>query len=211
LWKALGARPQVPSWLNEKAPKVDADAVIWASTTASTVLYCLVGILGAMAFPSAPEDILSLLLSAASPGLLTRLCAVVFALVIIGLGIPVFCVMMRYNLVNGRVCSPRAGMFWAAYVPWLVSWAVYQGSVALEMLSWSGLVLNGFVDFLCPLLAAMAAAALLRNREGRLGYTLALVLLAGLVGAALYLKCRAALLGLAGGGGVDVAVGADVH
>ena len=39
---------------------------------------------------------------------------------------------------------------WSSVVPWLSAWTLYQGSVTLKLLSWSGLVLNGFIDFLMP-------------------------------------------------------------
>ena len=70
---------------------------------------------------------------------------------------PIFCIYARYNLIVGRVCSASAGQFWGAIFPWLISWVFYQGQSIRELLTWSGLVLNGFVDFLCPLVAALAA------------------------------------------------------
>ena len=72
----------VPSWLNEKAPGVDVNRVFWTSTVASTLLYAAVGILGAAAFPNAPENMLSELLSE-QVGLTTRLAATLFGCLII--------------------------------------------------------------------------------------------------------------------------------
>ena len=51
----------VPSWINEKAPDVSVNKVIWSSTTSSTVLYAAVGWLGAMAFDAAPDNMLEVL------------------------------------------------------------------------------------------------------------------------------------------------------
>ena len=139
----------VPSWLNEKAPDVSVNRVFWTSTLTSTLLYTCVGILGALAFPHVPENMLSVLLSQ-QVDFTTRFCATLFGVVIIGFGIPIFSVIMRYNLVNSGLCSEPLAHVWSSVVPWLSAWTLYQGSVTLKLLSWSGLVLNGFIDFLMP-------------------------------------------------------------
>jgi hypothetical protein len=155
----------VPSWLNEKGPGVSVNQVFWVSTLTSTALYTCIGLLGALAFPSVPENMLSLMLSK-QVGLPTRVCATLFGVAIIGFGIPIFCVLMRYNLVSGGLCSEPLAHFWSSALPWLTGWTLYQGSVSLRLLSWSGLVLNGFIDFLMPgvvTLASLGAAARARS------------------------------------------------
>ena len=156
----------VPSWLNEKAPHVSVNTVFWTSTTTATVLYTAVGVLGALAFPQVPENMLSLMLSS-QVGLTTRLCATLFGVVIIGFGVPIFCVIMRYNLVSGGLCSEGWAHVWSSVLPWACAWMLYQGNLVLHLLSWSGLVLNGFIDFLMPgavTLASLGAAALVRRQ-----------------------------------------------
>ena len=211
----------VPSWLNEKAPHVSVNTVFWTSTTTATVLYTAVGVLGALAFPQVPENMLSLMLSSqvgcicictcicicictwtciciciciwtwawtwtwtwtwpcicisgmlslmlsSQVGLTTRLCATLFGVVIIGFGVPIFCVIMRYNLVSGGLCSEGWAHVWSSVLPWACAWMLYQGNLVLHLLSWSGLVLNGFIDFLMPgavTLASLGAAALVRRQ-----------------------------------------------
>ena len=139
----------VPSWLNEKAPGVSVNRVFWISTVLSTLLYTSVGVLGALAFADVPENILSLLVSE-RVGLTTRLCGILFGVLIIGLGVPIFCVIMRYNLVNGGFCSEPWAHVWSSVLPWGMGWTLYQGSVMLKLLDYSGLVLNGFIDFVAP-------------------------------------------------------------
>jgi hypothetical protein len=139
----------VPSWLNEKAPGVSVNCVFWTSTVLSTLLYTSVGVLGALAFADVPENILSLLVSE-QVGLTTRLCGIFFGVLIIGLGVPIFCVIMRYNLVNGGFCSEPWAHVWSSVLPWCIAWTLYQGSVTLTLLDYSGLVLNGFIDFVAP-------------------------------------------------------------
>lgn len=42
-------------------------------------------------------------------------------------------------------------------MPWLIGWMVYSGHSLLDMLSWTGLILNGFIDFFAPALVALVA------------------------------------------------------
>ena len=169
----------VPSWLNEKAPHVGVNRVFWTSTILSTLLYTSVGVLGAMAFAQCPENahplwalqpltsrwapksaaharpgskseqMLSIIVSE-RVGLFTRLCGTIFGVVIIGFGVPIFVVIMRYNLVNGGLCSERWAHVWSSVLPWGTAWMLYQGSVTLKLLAYSGIVLNGFTDFVTP-------------------------------------------------------------
>ena len=57
----------------------------------------------------------------------TRVAAFLFAFGMIGLGIPFAAIVMRYNLLVGRVCGPGMSTFWAIYFPWLISWLFYTG------------------------------------------------------------------------------------
>lgn len=229
----------VPSWLNEKAPSCSVNRVFWTATTTATALYATVGILGALAFPNAPENMLSLLMLSSHVGLTTRLCATLFGVLIIGLGIPIFCVIMRYNLVSGGehtlrveitleialelaleitleitlestleitleitlemmlettldsrrdpikpaprsrrelthlcgwryvgLCSEAWAHVWSSVLPWATAWTLYQGNALLQLVSLSGLLLNGFIDFLMPgLVTLVSLGALSRLRH----------------------------------------------
>ena len=148
----------IPSWVNEKLPGVNINKVIWSSTISSTLLYAAVGWLGGRAFSDVPDNMLLLLGSRGAVDSITRFLSLLFGLTIIGLGIPIFCILMRYNLVVGGVCNNEGGLFFGGIFPWLISWLVYQGHGVLELLSWTGLILNGFIDFFCPALVAFVAA-----------------------------------------------------
>ena len=126
----------IPSWLKEKKPEVSVAKTLWGATTFSAVLYTAVGVCGAIAFDLEPGDFLSLLMSEKVP-LATRVGAVIFGLAIIGLGIPIFCIMMRANLEDG-LCGPRLALFLGCVFPWMVAWLFYQETVTGELLAWSG-------------------------------------------------------------------------
>jgi hypothetical protein len=48
-------------------------------------------------------------------------------------------------------------VFFGGVLPWLVGWMVYSGHRLLDLLSWTGLILNGFIDFFAPALVALVA------------------------------------------------------
>ncbi len=139
----------VPAWLNEMVPSVNAKKTIWAACLSSAVAYCLVGWLGGVAIARASDNVLDELTSSLAPTSV-RLGGGIFAFAIIGLGVPVYCVLMRYNLRAGGLSE-----FWSHILagagPWAVSWLVYRGHGILEVLSWSGLILNAGIDFIAPM------------------------------------------------------------
>ena len=145
----------VPSWLNEKRPHVRVNRTIWSSTIASTVGYILFGLLGALAYDNVDDNLLNTL--ANSNSVAERVSAYVFAWAIIGLGIPIFCVIARYNLIVGGLASPGVATWWGCFVPWLSAWTIYQGDVAQAAINLSGLFVNSIIDFTLPILLTIAS------------------------------------------------------
>lgn len=148
--------PTLPSWMNEKKPEVPTTKLLWSSAIFSTLMYILIGAAGAMAFPGAETNLLQVLGSRRSSGM-TRICSYLFGSLVIGLGIPVFCIVMRYNLVVGGLTGSRA-TFLGVALPWAVSWLLYQGSAAENFISLSGVVLVSAIGFVLPLMGAIVAA-----------------------------------------------------
>jgi len=151
----------LPSWVNEKKAEVSVNKTIWYSGIGATVMYVLMGWLGAAAFPSVNANVLDVLVSPhlpagmnVSPGWhqFIQVCAMLFAMGIIGLGIPVFCIMMRYNLLVSRVCGANMALFWGNVFPYLVAWLLYQGDLSQTLIQWTGNTTNAAINFLAPLL-----------------------------------------------------------
>lgn len=73
---------------------------------------------------------------------------------------PVFCVIIKNALEFNEVCPPSHALVWGAAMPYLFSWTLYQGTVLMSMMNWTGLVVNGFVAFLLPLVLALETLSL---------------------------------------------------
>jgi len=149
--------PTTPAWLNEKRPEVSVGKVLWSSAFASTILYLAVGIMSAMAFPHAEGNVLQTL-SAGRHWLLTKISSFLFGVLVLGPGIPVFCIVMRYNLFVGRVCGARMASFLGVILPWLVSWLLYTGNYSSIFVNASGAVLVSLVAFIGPLALSLASS-----------------------------------------------------
>lgn len=161
--------PTIPSWLNEKRPEVHVGNVLWSSAFTSTVMYILVGMLSAMSFRHAEGNVLETL-SAGHVWTITKVSAFIFGVFVVGLGIPVFCVVMRYNLLVGGVCKNFTATLLGVVMPWALSWLLYQGKAAEIFISASGVVLISLVGFIGPLIVALAASGgLSSGRPDRLG------------------------------------------
>lgn len=144
----------IPAWLHDKKPSVSVNKVVYGSTAISTAIYVLVGTLGALAIPNVNVNMLNPMISGAY-GQPVQLAASVFAFVIIGLDIPLFCVLTRYNLTHSGLCSVRMANLMVVWIPWLVSWLLYQGDSIGQLLDWSGVLLTSVVAFILPLYLAL--------------------------------------------------------
>jgi hypothetical protein len=141
----------VPAWLQEKKTDVSPNKIIWTSSILSTFIYISFGILAATSFRDCGENILTLL-SSQEVHSVTRVAAAIFGGLIIGCGVPVFCVMMKDVLYSGSILSPSNALFVGSSLPYLFSWTLYRGNLLLSVLNWAGLIINGTVAFLLPVI-----------------------------------------------------------
>jgi amino acid permease len=144
----------IPSWLYERHPSVDVPTIIHGSSILSTVLYIIVGTMGALAIPKVSDNMLESMMSGIY-GISMQLGASLFAFMIVGLGSPLFSVLTRMNLTGSGLATQRTGNMLAVYFPWGVSWMLYQGKAVTELLSWGGVIFTSAVAFLLPLVLAL--------------------------------------------------------
>ena len=158
----------VPSWLAEKEESVSVGKVVYGSTTVAVFLYVAVGLLGALSIPNVNPNALEPMTSGAF-GAPLRIGGSIFAFFIIGLDIPLFAVLTRYNLVNSGLCSTRLANILVVYLPWSASWLFYQGSSIAELLTWGGILFTGALAFLLPLYLAVRVLDLGNDEDYSVG------------------------------------------
>eukprot|EP00048_Salpingoeca_helianthica_P017002 m.235246 g.235246 ORF g.235246 m.235246 type:complete len:551 (+) comp19959_c0_seq1:41-1693(+) len=155
----------IPSWVNEKRPDVNINAAVWLPASIGLFMKILTGLLGAWAFAlmlpgggqrDNSDNILDLLLTDAMPAA-SQYAAYLWDITTLIPGIPVLAIMVRYNLLSGRVCGRFAAFFWGVVAPWIVTMFCYESNVLLVFCNWVAIVVQGYINFVVPALLYRAA------------------------------------------------------
>lgn len=146
----------IPAWLYEREEHVDVPIVILGSSLFVTILYISIGSLGRLSMPHVASNMLASFMSGVD-GLPLQIDSSIFAFFIIGLGIPLFSVLTRLNLIGATspedppMCSRPIANVLAVYLPFGISWFLYDGKAITSLLSWGGIVCTSIVAFILPL------------------------------------------------------------
>lgn len=107
---------------------VNVNAAVWFSTILVGISYLLMGFLGAWAFtyPN-DEDLLSAINNSSYRPLaaLAMITVYVFPIPTFLSGVPVNCIIVKYNLVENKICGKFLATFFAVILPWIVSVPFY--------------------------------------------------------------------------------------
>eukprot|EP00667_Euglena_gracilis_P009833 EG_transcript_9990 len=159
----------IPSWVNEKRPDVGIAGTVWWSALPSTLLQVLFGAAGALAYANVSDNVLLDLVAHQAAGAWAtsvRLAVFVFTVLVMGMGIPLFHIFVRYNLFSSGLCSPAAANFWGVAFPWLVSWALYGGNLYQQFLNYSSLLSTSLTCYLFPIGVFTLAVSLRSSADG---------------------------------------------
>lgn len=111
----------IPSWVNEKHPSSSPNRGVWSAVIYSTLLYLLVGLMGAFSFACLDgADILSAIARAHGNSIFDQISVYLFPLIVVASSIPIYSIIIRYNLIENHICSTRWANFWAVVFPWLL-------------------------------------------------------------------------------------------
>eukprot|EP00755_Sulcionema_specki_P017616 Sspe_Gene.11379::Locus_3839_Transcript_1_1_Confidence_1.000_Length_2162::g.11379::m.11379 len=143
----------VPSWCNERKVGVNINRSIWGSVCLGSLMFFSVGLFGAAAWDfSGDSDLLTVLTSSSTPGVsrLTRILAYLFPIVALVTSIPIFSIIVRYNLLENNLCGPFWANFWGALFPWVAAIALYTGNLLGDTVNWSGILTIIPLNFMLP-------------------------------------------------------------
>jgi len=153
----------VPSWINEKKPEVSTNRSIWWSCVIGMLIKFAIGYLAAMSYPHLQHsaNILQVMNDSKIGGhafhRFTRWAVYLFNFGTIIPGIPIFSILVRYNLLTGKVCGPRGAFVYSFVAPWAISALLYRGKGFQNLINWSAVLLQGFVNFTIPALLYVSA------------------------------------------------------
>lgn len=148
----------IPSWVNEKKEGVSINWSVWGASLLGTLIFVTVGLLGGWAFQYPPNtDILNVLISNQNKTgnvmqVIVSISVYLFPIVVLLSSIPIYSIIIRYNLLQSGLCGKFWANVFAVLFPWVVSVPFYTGSGLINIISWVGLFVNGFINFVIPLL-----------------------------------------------------------
>jgi len=114
----------VPSWINELEGGVSVHKSIWIGSLLATFVYVLLGYVGGRALVFTADQTLLDALDAATHGTLhvaTQITTYSFPFIAFLSSIPVYSIVVRYNLLESNFCSKGWANFWGVCFPWLLS------------------------------------------------------------------------------------------
>mmetsp|Transcript_565 Transcript_565/g.1777 ORF Transcript_565/g.1777 Transcript_565/m.1777 type:complete len:479 (-) Transcript_565:15-1451(-) len=150
----------LPSWANEKKPEV---SVVWSLVLSMgyvVVLYSIIGIVGGLALQNFNDGNLFSKLNE-SGSTLNRLTVTAYPILQNFTSIPVFSIVIKYNLTRLGWLRPRAAAVTAFLVPWALSIPLYTGKGFESIAVIGGTVFSTVVNLVAP----VALYALARRRE----------------------------------------------
>lgn len=146
----------IPSWLNAKDPKVSEKATMLSATSLASLLYVLLGFFGGFSLDMPPgSNILSVL--SVNPVMLTRITTYIFPFATLVTSIPIFVIVIRYNLLRARVCGTKTAMFLSGVVPWLLAIPFQTGDWLNEIVNWMSILFVAVVNFVFPFVLYLIA------------------------------------------------------
>ena len=119
----------VPSWVNEKKAGISINKSIWAALIPSIISFTMIGWIGALAIKTSTTTDLLASLSTPETSTVAQIATYLFPWAALVSGIPILSIVIRYNLIENKVCDKRWGNFWSVIFPWIVAACLDSGKL----------------------------------------------------------------------------------
>jgi hypothetical protein len=143
----------IPSWVNEKKLNVNPRIVIFLSITIAGFLFLYTGILGSNAFIY-PNNMtfLTAIINCKKCFILSIISAYFLPCAVFLTSVPVYSIIVKYNLIENKICGKVMAFFISVIVPWLIAVPFYTGSGLIQVINWASLFLQSSINFLLPII-----------------------------------------------------------
>ncbi|CAG8641385.1 10711_t:CDS:2, partial [Cetraspora pellucida] len=140
----------VPSLVNEMKKDVSIRKVVWTSVFITTICYISLGIIGAMSLRM--ELTTNLITSIRKSELRNTFVDIISYLFPIALlaGIPVYAIVIRYNLIRSGICKEKNIAIFFTMLPWILAIPFQTGYLLNLFTNWTILVFICFANFIIP-------------------------------------------------------------
>lgn len=142
----------IPSWCSEKKSDVSVHKSVWSATIISSISFFILGFFGALSFNFPPDsDVLSVINHSSYANIFTKILSYLFPLMILATTIPVFCIIVRYNLLQTNIVKSKTlANFFAVVLPWIVVAPFLTGNGLDNVINWGALIFGAVANFIIP-------------------------------------------------------------
>eukprot|EP01132_Coremiostelium_polycephalum_P003307 gene3307-4142_t len=157
----------VPSWVNEAKPSVNIKRSIWLSASASTTVFIMIGLFGALSFGamSSSSDILSVINGSSEANIFSKISVYIFPFVVLASSIPVYSIIVRYNLMQNDLLPKWIANMVAVVLPWIIVIPFMTGDGLNKISNWSSLFFSSIANFIIPLLIYLRSVQFRRGKK----------------------------------------------
>jgi len=149
----------VPSWCSEKKPGVSVNKSIWGAALIATTTFFVLGYFGALSYQFPPNgDILSVINNSQQSNAFDKALVYLFPLMVLATTIPVFSIIVRYNLLQNKIFPKGLSNFIAVVLPWIVVLPFLTGNGLNSIINWGSLIFASMANFIIPFLVYFKAA-----------------------------------------------------
>ncbi|TVY92647.1 hypothetical protein LAWI1_G002418 [Lachnellula willkommii] len=142
----------IPSFINELSRTVSIHQTIIYPIIVCVILYIVIGLTGASSFAIDNSSTLLATLSASNESrVLTTITDILFPVAVLVTSVPVFSIVIRYNLVRGNLCSNRYAILWASVLPWIIIIPLQTKGYLVLIMNWASLIFGSATNFIIPL------------------------------------------------------------
>jgi len=133
-----------------KKKEVNINKSLWIATTASSLSFFILGFFGALSFQfPVNSNILSVINGSSYANMFTKVLVYLFPLMILATTIPVFSIIVRYNLLQSKIRKSVANLL-AVVLPWIVVIPFLTGNGLNNILNWGTLLFSSIANFVIP-------------------------------------------------------------
>ncbi|POG78282.1 hypothetical protein GLOIN_2v1853035 [Rhizophagus irregularis DAOM 181602=DAOM 197198] len=141
----------IPSWVNDVNPSVPIRKAVWFSVITSTIVYLLLGIMGGMAYKMGPvSNIISTVNESPEKSIISIITTYLFPLAALTTSIPVYTIIIRYNLLRTGYCGKGMANLLSCALPWIIIIPFQTGFWLNAFINWASLIFSSSCNFILP-------------------------------------------------------------
>nr|CAG8453998.1 2773_t:CDS:10 [Entrophospora candida]CAG8471781.1 10428_t:CDS:10 [Entrophospora candida] len=141
----------IPSWINDLNPNVSIRKSIFYSIIISTVIYLLLGIFGGMSYKmDLSSNIISIINDSNERSIISLITTYLFPLAILITSIPVYTIIIKYNLIRNSYCGKNLANILSSALPWIIIIPFQTGYWLNVFMNWTTLIFTSICNFIIP-------------------------------------------------------------